>query len=139
MKETYRAYNSRDELDRAFRVRQWFQGRISSDFLLSSFHQGFSYRSGGRELVCATVKNRRKFASQTPSIQELDQPKKILYTWASKISQHSGSSLKTNVPQSNCNVFDMQILCKRNTLNIAKCSSYLQGLFPSKIRTYLRT
>lgn len=63
MKETYRAYNSRDELDRVFRVGPWSQGRISRDFLLSSFHQGFSYRSGGRELVCATVKNWLKFAS----------------------------------------------------------------------------
>ena len=63
MKETYRAYNGRDELNRVFRVGPWFQGRISSDFLLSSFHQGFSYQSGARELVCGTVKNRLKFAS----------------------------------------------------------------------------
>ena len=66
MKETYRCYNSRDELDRVFRVRQWFQGRISSDFLLSSFHQGFSYRSGGRELVCATVKKPAKICQLDP-------------------------------------------------------------------------
>ena len=63
MKETYRAYNSRDELDRIFRVESWFQGRISSGLLLSSLHQGFSYQSGAREFVCATVKNRLKFAS----------------------------------------------------------------------------
>ena len=50
MKETYRAYNSRDELNRVFRVGPWSQGRILSDFLLSSFYQDFSYRSGARGL-----------------------------------------------------------------------------------------
>ena len=63
MKETYRAYNSRDELDRVFRVGLWFQGRISSDFLSSSFHQGFSYRSGARGLC---------YSKKTAKICQLD-------------------------------------------------------------------
>lgn len=51
VKETYRAYNSRDELDRVFRVTSYcfLPTRVSH-----------TDREAG---VCATVKNRLKFAS----------------------------------------------------------------------------
>ena len=51
MKETYRAYNSRDELDRVFRV---------TSYCLLPIRVSHTDREAG---VCATVKNRLKFAS----------------------------------------------------------------------------
>ena len=79
---------------------------------------------------------RLTFASQSPVYKNLFSLKvetgsyflkstlnKILYTWANKISQHSGSSLETQVPyHTKCNV----MLCRfyiRNELNTTKYSN----------------
>ena len=56
--------------------------------------------------------------------------KKILYTWAKKIGQHSGSLWRVILPYySNCNWNGKQILCLRSELNTSKYRFLVTGFY----------